>query len=377
MIPYGHQFIDKNDINEVVKVLKSDWLTQGPKIRQFERALAKYCGAKYAVVVNSGTAALHLAYLAVGLKRGDQVITTPNTFVATTNMLLTIGAKPVFCDIRLDTYNLDENKIEKLINDKTKAIVPVHFSGQACEMDKLKSIANKYKLLIIEDACHALGGKYKKSKIGSCKYADMAVFSFHPVKSITTGEGGVIVTNNKNYYEKMIHLRSHGVIKDKKGKNVMITLGYNYRITDIQAALGLSQLKKLDSFIKKRHQVVSWYKKELADTKDIILPQELSSNYSSWHIYVVRTKIPQDRDRLMKYLKNNNIGVNFHYPAVYSQPYYQSQGYKNVKLINTEVYHNSCITLPCHTLLTKKDIKYIAKVIEDFYEQKRSQTRKK
>ncbi len=367
MIPYGRQNINKSDINEVIKVLKSDWLTQGPKVLEFEKKLAKYCGAKYAVAVSNGTAALHLSYLAAGLKKGDEVITTPNTFVATSNMLLADGAKPIFCDIRLDTYNINEEEIEKLITSRTKAIAPVDFAGQSCEMSKIKQIAKKHNLLVIEDACHALGAKYKNIKTGSCKYSDMAVFSFHPVKPITTGEGGAILTNNKRYYEKLISLRSHGIHKDKKGKNVMTELGYNYRITDIQAALGISQLKKIDGFIKKRRQVVKWYEQELRDTKEIILPLELKHNYSGWHIYVIRTKKSKDRDSLMAYLKKNNVGVNFHYPAVYSHPYYRKIGYHNIKLENMEEYHNTCITLPCYTELTRKDIEYISKVIKNFY----------
>lgn len=365
MIPYSHQFIDKNDINEIGKVLKSDWLTQGPKVQQFEKALAKYCGAKYAAVVSSGTTALHLAYLAVGLKKGDEVITSPNTFVATTNMLLALGAKPVFCDIRLDTANIDEEKIEKLITAKTKAIVPVHFAGHPCQMDKIKRIARKHKLLVIEDACHALGAKYKDKKIGSL--SDMTVFSFHPVKSITTGEGGAILTNSKKYYEELISLRSHGIYKDKQGKNVMIKLGYNYRITDIQAALGISQLKKLDRFIKKRHQIVKWYQRELKNIKDIILPVEFPHNYSSWHLYIVRVVNPKMRDKLMIYLKNKGVGVNFHYPAVYSHPYYQNIGYKNIKLKNEEKYQNSCMSLPCYPQLKHFQVKYISKIIREFF----------
>jgi len=366
MISYGRQNIDKSDINEVVKVLKSDWLTQGPKVLEFEKALAKYCGAKYAVAVSNGTAALHLSYLAVGLKKGDEVITTPNTFAATSNMLLAVGAKPVFCDIRLDTYNIDESKIEKLITDKTKAIVSVDFAGQSCETSKIKQIAKKHNLLVIEDACHALGAKYKNNKIGSCKYSDMVVFSFHPVKPITTGEGGAILTNNKKYYNKLVSLRSHGIHKNKYGKNVMDELGYNYRLTDIQAALGISQLKKLDGFINKRQKVVEWYKKELGDVENIILPKELPDNYSGWHIYVIRTKKRKDRDKLMSHLKKKNIGVNFHYPAVYSHPYYRKIGYNNIKLENMEEYHNTCVTLPCHTKLIKNDIQYIVKLITIF-----------
>lgn len=277
MIPYGHQKINQNDIEEVIKVLKSDWLTQGPKVLEFEEVLAKYCGAKYAIVCSNGTAALHLAYLAAGLKKGDEVITVPNTFAATSNMLLNVGAKPVFCDIRKDTYNIDENKIEKLITKKTRAIVPVHFAGQPCQMQEIKKIARKHKLLVIDDACHALGSSFKNSKIGNCQFADATVFSFHPVKPITTGEGGAVVTGNKKLYEKMVSLRSHGIHKDKKGKNVMTELGFNYRITDIQAALGVSQLKKLDSFIKQRRQIVKWYERELGNVAQIILPEEVKN----------------------------------------------------------------------------------------------------
>lgn len=368
MIPYGHQKIEQDDIDEVVKVLKSDWLTQGPKVLEFEKVLADYCGAKYAVVCTNGTSALHLAYLTAGLSAGDEVITTPNTFVATSNMLLAVGAKSVFCDIRLDTYNIDENKIEELITKRTKAIAPVHFAGQPCEMEKIKAIADKYNLLVIEDACHALGAKYKGEKVGSCNYSDLTVFSFHPVKPITTGEGGAIVTNNEEYYKRMLSLRSHGIHKDASGKNVMTELGYNYRMTDIQAALGLSQLKKLDDFINKRHEVVKWYEEELKEADKIILPQELPHNYSGWHLYVIRTKNFVDRNKLMDYLKNNGVGVNFHYPAVYSQPYYRERGYKKIELKNTEIYQNSCVTLPCHTQLTQKDIKYIGELIKKFFE---------
>ena len=364
MIPYGRQSIDKSDIREVVKVLKSNWLTQGPKVLEFEKALAKYCGAKYAVAVSSGTAALHLAYLAAGLRKGNEVVTAPNTFAATSNMLLATASRPVFCDIRSDTCNIDETKIEKLITRKTKAIVPVHFAGHPCEMDAIQKIAKKHKLIVIEDACHALGASYKKSKIGSCKYSDAAVFSFHPVKSITMGEGGAITTNNQKYYEKLISLRSHGIHKDKNGKNVMIDLGHNYRLTDIQAALGLSQLRKLDGFIKKRQATARLYEKELGDLKDIILPKELSHCYSGWHIYVIRVKNKRLRAPLYNHLLQSGIGVNFHYPAVYSHPYYRKIGYQSVKLENMENYHNSCITLPCYPLLQKSEIRYIIKAIK-------------
>lgn len=369
MIPYGKQNIDRTDINAVLKVLKSDWLTQGPKVLEFEKALVDYCGAKYAVALSNGTAGLHLAYLAIGLKAGDEIIITANTFAATANMILAVGAKPVFCDIRLDTYNIDESKIEALITSKTKAIVPVHFAGQACAMDEILKIAGKYKLAVVEDACHALGARYKKNRIGSLK-TNMTVFSFHPVKGITTGEGGAVITNNKKYYEKLKLLQNHGIYKDKKGKNVMVELGFNYRITDLQAALGISQLKKLGRFIKARRQVVKWYEKELKGLADIILPLEATGNFSAWHIYVIRVKKSSNRDKLAFHLKNNGIAANFHYPAVYSQPYYRHIGYNKVKLKNEKTYASSCLTLPGYVKLSRKEVKYVCDKIKAFYEKK-------
>ena len=367
-IPYGRQTIDNNDIKAVVKVLRSDWLTQGPAVREFEKALAQYCNAKYAVAVSSGTAALHLAYLAAGLSIGDEIITTPNTFAATTNMLLTVGVKPVFCDIRLDNYNLDESKIEELITPKTKAIVPVHFGGYPCNMDKITSLAKKHGLLVIEDACHALGASYKNKKIGGI--GDMSIFSFHPVKSITTGEGGAILTNNHDFHKKLIHLRTHGITKDSNGFNIMTALGYNYRITDIQTALGISQLKKLDKFIKARQKVFATYKKELADVKDVFTPSIAKNFVSSNHLFVIRTKVPTKRDPLTNFLKQNGIGVNFHYPAVYSHPYYRENGYARLALKNTDLYHASCITLPLFATLKTSEIKYICNKIKDFFKLK-------
>jgi len=367
MISYGRQNINKDDIGAVVKTLKSDWLTQGPKVLEFEKALAKYCGTRYAIAISNGTSALHLAYLASGLKKGDEVITTPNTFVATSNMLLVVGAKPVFCDIRNDTYNINEKEIEKLINKKTKAIVVVHFAGQPCEMEKIKKIAKKYKLIVIEDGCHALGAKYQGDKIGSCGYSEMAVFSFHAVKPITTGEGGAILTNNKKYYERLISLRSHGIHKDKQGKNIMVELGYNYRMTDIQASLGISQLTKLDKFIKKRRQVAQWYETYLKDENNIILPKEVKGNYSGWHLYVIKTKKTEDRSKLFNYLRQKGVGVNLHYPAVYSHPYYRKNGYGKTKLENENKYQSSCITLPCFFSLTRAQVEQIAELIKSYW----------
>lgn len=363
MIPYGRQHISQDDVKAVQKVLMSDFLTQGPKIKEFEKALCQYTGAKYAVAVTNGTAALHLAYLVANIGDGDEVITTPNTFVATTNMLLAVGAKPVFCDIRLDTYNIDESEIEKLITTKTRAIVAVHFAGQPCAMRKILKLAKKHKLAVIEDAAHALGAGYGDKKIGGLN-SDMATLSFHPVKSITTGEGGAVLTNNQNYYKKLILLRSHGIKKDARGFNVMTELGYNYRLTDIQAALGISQLKKIDSFMVRRRRVAEWYREELIDIRGIFLPS--ASAESAWHIYVVRVKNEKLRILLMEYLNKNGIATNFHYPAVYGHPYYKEQGFDRIHLKNMEEYQKTCVTIPCYPQLTHREVKIISDKIKNF-----------
>jgi len=259
-IPYGHQWIDNKDIKEVIKVLRSDWITQGPKVDEFEKAVAKYCGVRYAVAVSSGTAALHAAYAVAGIGPGDEVITTPLTFAAATNGIVYCGGKPVFADIQEDTLNIDPKEIEKKITKKTKAIAPVDFAGHPSDYDEILKIAKKYKLLIIEDAAHALGSEYKGKKIGS--FADMTILSFHPVKAITTGEGGMILTNNKDFYEKLKIFRHHGIVKKPEEGGWYYEIenpGYNYRLTDFQCALGLSQLKKIDKFIKRRREIVEKY----------------------------------------------------------------------------------------------------------------------
>lgn len=367
-IPYGHQSINKDDINAVVETLHHPWLTMGPKVTAFENALAKATGAKYAVLVTNGTAALHLAYLVAGIGKGDEVITTTNTFVATTNMLLAVGAKPVFCDIRQDTYNIDESKIEALITKKTKAIVPVHFAGNPCVMNKIYAIARKHKLLVIEDGAQALGASYGKKKIGGSG-GGMTTFSFHPVKSITTGEGGAVVTNNKRYYEHLLHLRSHGVTKDKNGFHVMTELGYNYRLSDINAALGVSQITRLEEFIRKRKKVVEWYREALQDVTGIILPEETKGGESAHHLYVIRTRSVKDRLPLYHYLQKHDIGTMFHYTPVYSHPYYRAHGYAKIHLPVTDEYHDTAFSIPLFQDLTKEEVLYIAKTIKEYFSQ--------
>lgn len=378
-IPYGHQWIDEEDIKEVVRVLKSDWITQGPKVKEFEEALCKYTGAKYAVAVSSGTAALHIACLAAGIKHGDEVITSPITFVASANCILYCGGKPVFADIQEDTVNIDPEEIKKKANKRTKAIIPVHFAGHPCDLEEIQQIAKKYDLLIIEDATHALGAEYKGSKIGSCKYSDMTIFSFHPVKSITTGEGGAVLTNRRDLYEKLLIFRNHGITKDRKKflnpdslilnsdswYYEMQELGFNYRITDFQCALGISQLKKIDKFLKRRREIVQKYNELFKDIEEITTPTEKPEVKSAWHLYVIRIK-KLNRKKIFQSLCKQNIGVQVHYIPVYWQPYYRKLGYKKGLCPIAEEYYKEAITLPLFPGMKEDDIcKVISKVIKN------------
>jgi len=373
IIPYGRQWVDASDIREVIRVLKSDWLTQGPKIKEFEDALCKYTGAKYAVAVSSGTAALHISCLAANIKRGDEVITSPITFVASANSVLYCGGKPVFADIQKDTVNIDPGEIKKKINPNTKAIIPVHFAGHPCDLEEIKEIAEKHNLLIIEDASHALGAEYKNLKIGSCKYSDMTIFSFHPVKHITTGEGGAVLTNQKDLYQRLLLFRNHGITKEKEKMTKfdgpwyyeMHELGFNYRMTDFQCALGISQLKKLEKYIERRRELVSIYNKELSKIDKIILPVEKPYVKSSWHIYYIRLKDASKRRLIFEELQKSNIGVQIHYIPVYLQPYYQKNfGYKIGDCPKAEEYYKSTITLPLFPKMTDKDIKYVIEILK-------------
>ncbi len=388
-ISYGRQSIDENDIREIIKVLKSDWLTQGPMIQKFEEALARYCGVKYAVAVSSGTAALHLACLAAGLKKGDEAITSPITFLATPNAVLYAGAKPIFADIGYDTININPEEIKKKITRKTKVILPVHFAGLPCDMPEIAKIAGKHNLIVIEDACHALGAEYKVSgkwtKVGSCKHSDMTIFSFHPVKSIATGEGGAITTNNKELYERLIILRNHGIAKDStKFTNLyssefpkeswyyeMQYLGFNYRITDMQCALGISQLKRIDIFLKRRREIASIYNRQISNIDEIKAPFEENNVKSAWHLYVIRIRknrgLKLDRNELFSYLRKIGIGAQLHYIPIYLQPYYYKLGYRKGTCSQAEEYYQMALSLPIYPMLTNKDIKYITTKISKFF----------
>lgn len=363
-IPYGKQTIDEKDIQAVVEVLRSDYLTTGPKIEEFEKRVADYVGAKYAVAVNSGTAALHIACLAAGIKEGDEVITSPITFAASANCVLYCGGTPVFADIDENTYNISPDEIERRVTERTKAIISVHYTGQPCDMDAIMDIAGKHNLLIIEDGAHALGASYKGRKIGSI--AHMTCFSFHPVKPITTGEGGMVVTNSEELYKRLILFRSHGITRDETMMTEQqgdwyyqqLELGYNYRITDISCALGLSQMDKLDGFLERRRQIAKRYNEAFCDVSQIKIPMQLADCESGWHLYVIQVKADY-RKEIFDNLRKSGIGVNVHYIPVYKHPYYQRNGYADVCCKNGEVFYERAISLPIFPLLTDVQQDYV------------------
>ncbi len=370
MIPYSRQNIDERDIKAVEKVLRSDWLTQGPAIDSFERALAKKVGTKYAVAFNSGTAALHAAYFAAGIRKGDEVLVPAMTFAATGNAALYLGARPVFVDVHLDTGLIDLKDAAKKITPKTKAIVPVDYAGRPTDLAGVRSFAKKHGLVFIADGAQSLGAMYKGKPVGT--QADMTMFSFHPVKSITTGEGGIIVTNNIEYYAKMMMFRTHGITKDPKKLmhqdygawyHEMHHLGYNYRITDVLAALGESQLKRLDTFIAKRRAIAKRYPSLLKNIPGIILPPaDTKDNQSAWHLYAIRLvpEIAHHRDEIFAELRKAGIGVQVHYLPVYLHPYYQKLGYKKGICPDAETFSFSEISIPLFPDLTKRDQQYVA-----------------
>lgn len=388
-IPYGRQSIDDADIEAVVKVLKSDYLTTGPAVEAFEKKVADYVGAKYAVAVSNGTAALHVACLAAGIGEGDEVITTPITFAASANCVLYCGGTPVFADIDPDTYNISPEELEKKITSRTKAIIPVHYTGQPCDMDAILEIARKHNLLVVEDGAHALGAVYKGKKIGSI--ADMTCFSFHPVKPVTTGEGGMIVTDNEELYRRLVLYRSHGITRDKdmmqqyeeqlqqssdpalqeaadmlRGDVIdpggwyyqQLELGYNYRITDISCALGASQMDKLDRFLERRRQIAKKYDEAFADIPQIKTPWQQEGCQSGWHLYMIQT-MERSRREVFDGLRQAGIGVNVHYIPVYRHPYYQRNGYAGVHCLNAEAFYERAISLPIFPGLTGQQQDYV------------------
>ena len=370
-IPYGRQSINEDDIKAVEEVLKSDFLTTGPKIAEFERKFADYVGAKYAVAVSNGTAALHIACMAAGIGKGDEVITTPITFAASANCALYCGATPVFADIDPVTYNISPESVESHVTERTKAIIPVHYTGQTCDMDAIHKIADKYNLIVIEDAAHAVGAEYKGKKIGSL--SDMTEFSFHPVKHITCGEGGIVTTNREDLYEKLKLFRTHGITREEKFLHKVdgpwyyeqIDLGYNYRITDIQATLGISQLGRIDKFLEKRKKIAAKYDEAFRDFNGIEIPKQAEYSNSAYHLYVIKVD-KSIRKALFEYLRANNIGVNVHYIPVYTFPYYREHGYENVKCENAEKLYESIISIPIYYDLSDEEQDYVIDKIKEF-----------
>lgn len=367
-IPYGRQSINDEDIKAVVNVLKSDYLTTGPKILEFEKKVAEYTGAKYAVAIANGTAALHAACYAAGIGDQDEVITTPITFAASSNCVLYCGGTPVFADIDPETYNISVEDIERKITAKTKAIIAVHFTGQPCEMDRINEIAKRHKLIVIEDGAHALGAVYKGRRIGTL--SDMTTFSFHPVKHITTGEGGMILTDNIELYERLKLFRTHGITRDEKllRKNdgpwyyEQLDLGFNYRITDIQCALGISQMGRLEKFLAKRKSIVERYNDAFSNNVNIQIPYQKPGCDNAWHLYVIRVK-NRRRKEVFEKLRNAGIGVNVHYIPVYQHPYYRTHGYKDIICPNAEDYYNECISLPLYPDLKVEEQEYVIKKV--------------
>ena len=370
MIPYGRQDINQQDINAVVEVLKSDFLTQGPQVPAFEQAIIDACDAKYAVAVNSATSALHIACLALGLGKDDWLWTTPNTFVASANCALYCGAKVDFIDIDPRTYNLCAKQLEKKliaaqkVGKLPKIVIPVHFSGQSCDMQAIHELAKKYGFKIIEDASHAIGGKYQDAPIGNSRYSDITIFSFHPVKIVTTAEGGMAVTNNAKLAEQLNLLRSHGITRDEELMTKaadgpwyyqQIELGYNYRMTELQAALGLSQMQRLEGFVIKRHELASRYDNLLHDLP-ITLPWQHPYSYSARHLYVIRLQLEQinlTHLDVFNALRAAGIQVNLHYIPVHMQPYYQKMGFASGQFPEAEKYYKEAISIPLFSAMTE------------------------
>ena len=370
MIPYGRQTIDEDDIKAVTEVLKSDFLTTGPKSAEFEEAVKAYTGSKYAVAISNGTSALHAACYAAGIGPGDEVITTPLTFAASANCVLYCGGMPVFADVDPKTYNIDPEDVERKITEKTKAIIPVHLAGQPCDMDWIHEIAEKHHLIVIEDGAHALSSVYKGEKIGHL--SDATTFSFHPVKPITTGEGGMIMTNREDWYQKMLLFRSHCITRDPElmTRNdgpwfyQQLDLGYNYRITDIQCALGISQMKKLERFLDRRKELVRRYNEAFKENENIITPYQMYGAESGWHLYIIQV-LHHDRKKVFEQLREKGIGVNVHYIPVYMHPYYQKNGYENVHCKNAEEIYSRIISLPLYPGLTDEEQDRVIEAVQD------------
>jgi len=371
-IPYGRQYIDEADIQAVTNILRSEFLTTGPMVEKFEAKLCEITNTKFAVVVSSGTAALHAAVHAAGITQGDEVIISAITFASTANVVLFTGGVPVFADIEEDTFNVNPREIEKKITPKTKAVIAVDFTGQAVKVDEIIEICKRHNLIYIDDGAHSLGTKYKGIPVGGL--ADMTTFSFHPVKTITTGEGGVVMTNNETFYHSLKLFRTHGITRDVNkltrprydGYNEQIDLGYNYRLTDFQAALGLSQLSKLDKFIKRRKEIVAIYNQELSDIPGIILQKEIPESDTVRHIYVIRIdrkKISISRDGFYRALNSEGIGLQVHYMPVYNHPFYKERFDYSGSCPVAEEYFETAMSIPLYYSMTNEDIQSVIDAI--------------
>ena len=381
-IPYGKQNINQADVDAVVDVLKSDFLTQGPQVPAFEKSVAQLVGAQYALAVNSATSALHIACLALGLGKGDLLWTSPITFVASSNCALYCGADVDFVDIDSQTYNMSISALKlkleqaKKDNKLPKIVVPVHLCGQPCDMAKIYALSQEYGFKIIEDASHAIGGKYQGTYVGAGQYSDITIFSFHPVKIVTTAEGGMALTNDAKLAQKMDLLRSHGVTRnqDLMSKEPegpwyyqQVDLGFNYRMTELQAALGVSQMHRLEQFVAKRHDIAEVYN-QILQNLPVVLPYQLPETYSGLHLYVIRLKldeISKTRKEVFELLREKGIGVNVHYIPVHTQPYYENLGFKQGDFPEAESYYASAISLPMYPDLTQMQIDYIYQSLKE------------
>ncbi|MGB6127794.1 MAG: UDP-4-amino-4,6-dideoxy-N-acetyl-beta-L-altrosamine transaminase [Psychrilyobacter sp.] len=393
-ISYGRQFIDKKDIEAVLETLQSDYMTQGPKVQEFEERVAKYHNCKYAVAVSNGTAALHAAYYAVGLEKGDEFITSPITFAASANGALYLEGIPKFVDIDKDNYNLDIKKLEEAITDKTKVVTPVSFAGYPVDLKKIREIADKYNLKIIHDAAHAIGSKRDGNSI--VDYADATILSFHPVKHVATGEGGMVLTNDVEVYKKLLLFRTHGITKNQDDliENhgpwyyEMQELGYNYRITDMQCALGITQMEKLNKSIFNRNKIAKFYEEQFKDLKWLELPTNYFTkewieeekyknlegkpkNLNSYHLFPVKVKDKNIRLEFFNYLRKNNIYVQVHYIPVHTMPYYKKQfGYKWGDFPVAEDFYKREVSLPMFPTLSEEELEYIVKIVKEFRNKK-------
>jgi len=382
MIPYGKQDINQSDIEAVVAVLKSDFLTQGPQVPLFEKNVSNYCNAQYGVAVNSATSALHIACLSLGLSKDDWLWTSPNSFVASANCALYCGAKVDFVDIDPKTYNLSVEELKKKLiqakknNKLPKIVIPVHFAGQSCDMQSIHKLSQEFGFKIIEDASHAIGGKYLNKPIGGCQFSDITVFSFHPVKIITTAEGGLATTNQQDLAEKMQLFRAHGITRDSKLMTKeteggwyyqQVELGFNYRMNDLQAALGITQMKRLDKFITIRHSLKQRYHELLKDLP-LITPTQSSDSYSSLHLYPVQLKLEQiskTQNQIFDELRKSGVGVNLHYIPIHMQPYYQNTGFKKGDFPKVEDYYSRAISIPIYQGLTFEYQDKVVKVLKE------------